>query len=49
MYVGAMQLYLYLKRIPLLIAAHNEHTTCTRMLKVSNIPEIAVEFEHYDT
>ena len=44
-----MQLYLRLKRIPLLIAAHNEHITCTRMLKVSNIPEVAVEFERYHT
>ena len=30
-----------------IIPAHNEHTACTRMLKVSNIPEFAVEFERY--
>ena len=28
---------------------HNEHTACTCILKVSNIPEVAVEFECYRT
>ena len=35
--------------IPLLIPTHNEHTVYMRVLKVSNIPEVAVEFEHYRT
>ena len=34
---------------PSLIPTRNEHTECMHMLKVSNIPEVAVEFEHYHT
>ena len=35
--------------IPLLLLICNEHTACMRMLKVSNIPEVTVEFERYRT
>ena len=49
MYISAMQLYLKLTGIPLVIPTRNEHIACTPVLKVSNIPEVAVESEHYRT
>ena len=46
-YVGAMQLYLHIANGNPSFC--NEHTPCMHVLKISNIPEVAVEFKHYRT